>query len=108
MAVPSGSRPESKSYKTSMASKNSWACRLVLGCGILKMTSFLYWPDSIMPPLEQTPNILPSSLQICASFSSLSSWTSSTALVKPWSLPSSLLHSQQPKVSRPHIVATSI
>ena len=41
-------------------------CRLVLGCGILKMTSFLDWSNSIMPPLRTNPKDLTSSLQICA------------------------------------------
>ena len=43
-------------------------CRLVLGCGILKMTYFLDWFNSLVSPLRTNPKYLTSSLQICAFF----------------------------------------
>ena len=41
---------------------------LVLGCGILNMTSFLDWSNRLVPPLRTNPKYLTSSLQICAFF----------------------------------------
>ena len=43
-------------------------CRLVLCCGILKMTYFLDWFNSLVSPLRTNPKYLTSSLQICAFF----------------------------------------